>query len=250
MTNCKNCENSFEGSYCNICGQKKDTHRINLHYVVHELPHALFHLESGIFFTIREMLLRPGINVSLFLEGKRVRYFKPVLYLLVLTTVSSLLNTWLKYLRSTSHQTVEASTNSNASFDNFVHYITTHPGISLLGIVPLISLITKLFFKKKGYNYWEHTVINTYVVGTVNIFYIVFTLFKIILSSESLPSPIPLISLFIILTYLSWAYYQVFSNYKNKWWTLIKCIITPVLAFFLIIVLVGVVFGLLKYFKN
>ncbi|WP_435523400.1 zinc-ribbon domain-containing protein [Chryseobacterium indoltheticum] len=40
---CKNCHHSLneEDRFCSKCGQNTDTHKINLHYVIHELIHGI-----------------------------------------------------------------------------------------------------------------------------------------------------------------------------------------------------------------
>ncbi|MDH6353963.1 hypothetical protein M2132_000283 [Dysgonomonas sp. PH5-45] len=74
---CKNCNSTIKGNYCQNCGQATKTDRINFHYLVHEIQHSIFHVDKGILFTIKELLLRPSITIKGYLEGKRVNLFKP-----------------------------------------------------------------------------------------------------------------------------------------------------------------------------
>lgn len=67
---CKNCDNTFEGNFCNNCGQSKDTHKLSMHYIWHDLQHGIFHFDNGIFYTIKNLLTKPGVSIREFIEGK------------------------------------------------------------------------------------------------------------------------------------------------------------------------------------
>jgi hypothetical protein len=60
---CKNCNNQFEGIFCNMCRQPADTYRITWHEVIHHLPHAMFHTDKGLLHTVKEMTVRPGYTI-------------------------------------------------------------------------------------------------------------------------------------------------------------------------------------------
>ena len=76
---CKNCGNSFEGKYCNVCGQKASTHRYSRQAILHDLPLTIFHLQDGFLFTIKELVVRPGNMIREYLAGKRMLYSNPFL---------------------------------------------------------------------------------------------------------------------------------------------------------------------------
>ena len=66
---CKNCEHTFEGNFCSNCGEPINLKRIDGHYIYHEIEHIL-HFDKGIFYTIRELLIRPGENIRSFVSEK------------------------------------------------------------------------------------------------------------------------------------------------------------------------------------
>src|SRR5215213_8947870 len=88
---CKNCNQPFVGNFCNHCGQAANTHKLSLHYIWHDLQHGLFHFDNGIFYTIKQLLTRPGHTIREFIQGKRVRHFKPLSLVVVLATLYGLL---------------------------------------------------------------------------------------------------------------------------------------------------------------
>lgn len=90
-TICKNCNNQFEGNFCNNCGQAANTHKLNMHFIWHDLKHGLFHFDNGIFYTIAQLLTKPGYTIREIIDGKRVKHFKPLSFIVVLATVYGLL---------------------------------------------------------------------------------------------------------------------------------------------------------------
>ena len=94
-TICKNCNQQFKDNYCNHCGQSAHTHKLNLHYIWHDLQHGLFHFDSGIFYTIKQLLTKPGHTIREFLNGKRIGHYKPLSFVVVMATLYGLLYHYL-----------------------------------------------------------------------------------------------------------------------------------------------------------
>lgn len=110
--NCKNCNTEVNLNYCPNCGQPVNLKRINRHYIVHEIGQVL-NFEKGIFYTIRELLIRPGENVKNFITEDRSRLIKPILFIIVSSLIYSLVNNFFHiedgYIR---YEEVEKSTTS------------------------------------------------------------------------------------------------------------------------------------------
>lgn len=73
---CKNCNTNFKGNFCNNCGQSCNIERINAKYLLAELSLFLLQLERGIFFTIKELFLRPGHCIREYLDWISYSDFK------------------------------------------------------------------------------------------------------------------------------------------------------------------------------
>ena len=41
----------------------------------HDLIHGVWHIDKGVLFTVKELILRPGDSVRGFIQGKRVGFF-------------------------------------------------------------------------------------------------------------------------------------------------------------------------------
>ncbi len=89
---CRNCNAELTGNFCSHCGQNSSTHKINLKFLWHDIQHGLLHVEKGILFTVKELFTRPGHTIREYLEGKRVKHFKPVSLVLLLAGFYGLLS--------------------------------------------------------------------------------------------------------------------------------------------------------------
>ena len=58
--NCINSGNLITDSFCQKCGQKATVHKYSVkHFIEHDLIHGIWHVDYGIFFTIKELFTRP-----------------------------------------------------------------------------------------------------------------------------------------------------------------------------------------------
>lgn len=156
---CKNCTHIFQGKFCPNCGQKAATHEIDFKFVMHEVPHSAFHLSKGIFFTIKELTIRPGKTIKEYIDGKRVNHYPPLTYLLIITS----LFIFIKGLQFALGFR-EISAKRSSEFDQF---IDKNILFVFLLLIPFYALIYKLFHLKFRYNYWQLLVAQTFVIGHV-----------------------------------------------------------------------------------
>ncbi len=163
LIHCKNCGNSFHGHYCNNCGQDAHSGKIDKHFIYHELQHGLFHIDKGILYTLKELFTFPGTTIRLFVEGKRVKHFKPLAFLLVMAGLYAFVN---HYFNANVLLTGPTGVkNADTSIQAVNDYLKEHFEILVLLELPLISFVYYLFFKRYGTNYIEQLVINAYTSG-------------------------------------------------------------------------------------
>lgn len=95
---CANCGRPIDGpeqNFCPVCGQRTPVHRINWHFLGHELQHGIFHVDGGIIYSLRQLLTRPGHTIREYIRGRRVPHFKPVLMIMILGAVVTVLSKYL-----------------------------------------------------------------------------------------------------------------------------------------------------------
>ena len=182
--NCKNCDKTVDGNFCAHCGQSIKVDKLNLPNFLTEISDSVFQLNRGLFFTIKELFFRPGHTIREFLIGRRKGHFKPIAFVLIMSTVYLLIS------RISDHSTIiddfllgfsvtgeerELLTNSS----KFLNWLSENYAYTILLLLPVFSLASYLSFKGLGQNYLEHIVINSYITGQQAIFYSIFIYFEI-----------------------------------------------------------------------
>lgn len=162
---CKNCATALNGNFCSNCGQAADTHRLNLHYLWHDIQHGLLHFDKGIFYSIKELYTRPGHSIREFLEGKRVKHFKPFSMVIILATVYAFLSHVLHLDHSTGISVKNSGSGSEAAAMYIGQWITHHYTLSRLLSIPLLALSTWICFHKQKYNFAELLVFTAFVTA-------------------------------------------------------------------------------------
>ena len=90
-TACKNCNFSIQGNFCSNCGQPANVHRINATYFLHEIPHSIMHVDKGLPYTFWKLITKPAKSLQEYLEGKRIKFFRPLGYVVLMSAISSVL---------------------------------------------------------------------------------------------------------------------------------------------------------------
>ncbi len=154
---CKNCHETFTGAYCNHCGQPAATHKLDSHFLLHDIQHGLFHLDRGVFYSAKELFTRPGHTIREFIEGRRVNHFKPISLVVILASLYGV-------LYHTLHLNLITSENNDTIIDmkQVNEWIATHFAWVTLATIPLYTIGTMISFRRQGYNWVELFILNTF----------------------------------------------------------------------------------------
>lgn len=239
---CLNCKEPLSGSFCVNCGQKASTHRYSLiHFIEHDLVHSIWHVDKGIFYTIKELFSRPGHSVRAFIEGKRVAFFPFVTLMILLIGAAH----FLGELSSVKMEDLvpESSRSIVSELDKLSK---KYPKLTMLFGIPIYSLFSYLWFRKAKLNGTEHIVLNTYRASgelIIGILFIGLTVFY-----HNTAGLLIVYSFVGILQgiYISWFYYQFFSVFGYTKSGLILRSILVFLSVFLFMIAIGIVAGVLK----
>lgn len=235
---CKNCHQTFKGHYCSNCGQTAETHKLNLHYLLHDIQHGLFHFDSGITYTTKQLFTRPGHTIREFIEGKRVKHFKPVSLLIVLATVYITLIHLLDI-----NLFVETEKNTVSDYSNAIEKIkewsTSHYAWITLLSIPLHTIGTAICFRKQGYNFIEYFIFNTYKAAQK--IYLAILFIPLLYHFRDTPTITSITKTLILIDFVIyfWTNIQFFnhlSKVKTFFLTLLTHLIFWILAITLIII--------------
>ena len=227
---CKNCENVFSGNYCNQCGQKANIQRINLKHLLHNFFHAFTHMDRGYIHTLKELAIRPGHTIREYLQGKRSGHSDPLLMLLIIGGLCSVLynHYHLKTLSSVDLSTFKG----DMQMLSLKFYVLAFLGYSLI-----LSLFDFLFFRYKGYNYFELLVMNIFACIEILFLTILLVPLFILLSSTIIIVYVQLATSFLIMVYLIFVRYQFFEAAGDR--RAIRTLVADAIAVVLFVIITG-----------
>lgn len=243
---CKNCNQHFKGHFCNNCGQKADTHKMNFHFLWHDIQHGLFHFDNGILYTVKQLFTRPGSTIKEYIDGKRIRHFKPISLVILLATIYGLLYHTF-HIEMTDLVSVTGPSDSKINVEKINEWISTHYAWTSLLTLPLYALGTFLAFKKQGYNFVEHLVLNAFLAGQRLILRI--ATFPIIYDFNGTPT-IKTVTGFITLIdfiLMIWGYSQFF-NKLPKWKSFLLTLLSCLIFGLTLIIIAGIIGTGINYF--
>lgn len=231
MQTCNNCHQTFEGKYCRHCGQKASVGRLDLHTLWHELTHAITHADKGILKLTKDLLVVPKKVYTNYFRGKRKTYFSPVMFFLIMAGLVVVLGEKLWDFE-------DHITGRNDEFGRILH---RYEKIRFVIFIPLISLLTWLFFYKK-YNLAESITFWFFCMGIISFFGILSYLPEIIFIKHR--DTIRYFADWLIMIVMFSHIFKVF--FEQTWWSGIKCFLLGFISY----VSLAYIFLLLAYYKG
>lgn len=186
---CANCGRAIDGpaqKFCPACGQPTPVHRIDWHFLAHEFEHSVLHMDRGILYSLKELMLRPGRLMRDYLEGRRARQAKPFLLLMVMAAAVVFLGklTLDGHLMESSipvvySETIAPDAGAKAVEMALANALTTVSGwtnrnfaVCTLLLLPLEALALWLgFFRVRRLNYPEWLVITAFLTVQTFVFW-------------------------------------------------------------------------------
>jgi Protein of unknown function (DUF3667) len=231
MTTCLNCDNSFEGSFCNLCGQKASTHRFTMGEWLHEIPHSVLHVDSGFFLTVKTLILHHGNAIREYLQGKRKLLFSPFLYVLVWCGVYVVISHFFENPNETVKQFELKNLPETFEYINERYYKI----IIILMIIPM-TIASYLTYIRSGYNFAENLVLNAYLIGQLVIADIIILLISASSFGQEYKLIVKVIEFLIKFPYWFLMYWKFFR--PSKWyWGILQYVISQILMGILIYLL-------------
>ena len=243
--NCKNCDSPLAGNFCANCGQKSEMHRITFKHFLHEFFHAFTHTDKGILLLMKELLTRPGHVAREYLEGKRKKYFNPLSFLVIVSSLYAYISFKTGYFVALSKlsQPPPNSSKGQVYYMEVMDVMVNNGKVISLFLMPiLVAFFSWLFFKRSKNNLAENLVLNSFVLGEV---FIIATL--VIIPCYVLFPGIPIginnmVFHVLMISYIVVAYRQFFKN--NIFLTILKVILINILfIIFYWIFIIGFVFA-------
>lgn len=221
---CKNCNQHFNGHFCNNCGQTANTHKMNFHFLRHELQQGLLQFDRGILYTSKQLFTRPGNSIREFIEGKRVNHFKPISLIITLATIYGILYHYfnINLLKRDFINSFIEGFNSSIdgslflSIDKINEWIGSNYSWTVLLLLPLYAFGSFLAFRQSGYNYVEHLILNAFLTGQRLLLHIAFFPLLYLYNETTTLATISAITDIVCFALMVWGYVQFFRKYSKR----------------------------------
>jgi hypothetical protein len=244
--NCLNCGTKTIGKYCHNCTQKSDTKRLDVkHFLSHDIIHGTLHLDKGLLFTLKEIIIRPGKVASNYIKGQRVRYYN--FFYLTLILIGLIL--FLKGFNngSISNEVADKAINTvsyNLGKELASHYFKHF----LLSFIPLFAISSSITYRKTKLNLAEHGIIAG--VSLIYILFYILALQLVYLWFDTLNIR-PYFFFIVVLTIIL-IYAQAFRDYypQRTLSNLFNAILTVLTFTILLVLLVSLVIAIIMLFKE
>ena len=166
---CKNCEADLTGHFCSECGRPKTLKRIDGSYILSEIVSVL-NFDKGFFYTIKELIVRPGTNVQNFIHNDRARLVKPIIFVIVCSLIYTIVQQFLRF----EDGYVSAGGFGDSVVNNIFGWIQQNYGYANILMAIFIAGWIKLFFRKYEYNFFEILILLCFVMGVGMLIYTTF----------------------------------------------------------------------------
>ncbi len=154
-----------------VVNDQRKVDRITFSTIMATLLSA-FNVERGFFYTLKLLLLRPGQLMQLYLwEGRYILYspFRLLLVTTALSLFSVYLFDWDQGFQNFQKGVEDGQNMGKLAPNAMQNLVLEWYNLFLWLFIPIMAVFSWLFFFKKGYNYAEHLVFQTFHICQLNI---------------------------------------------------------------------------------
>ncbi|MDY8137449.1 DUF3667 domain-containing protein [Aquimarina sp. 2201CG5-10] len=210
--------------------------RIDGKYIWNEISSVL-NFEKGLFYTIRELFIRPGRTVREFIQEDRNRLVKPIIFIIICSLVYSIFQQIFNFEDGYVGSSFVKESAINSIFD----WVSKNYGYSniLMGI--FIAFWIKIFFRKYNYNFYEILILLCFVMGIGMLLFALFGIADSLIDLKIIDK-----GYLIGIIYILWAIVQFFD--KKKFMNYPKAIVSyflGMITFMIGILILGTIIDLI-----
>lgn len=160
-----NLENSPHGEVMQTSGD-----RISLGKLISDIPHAIFHVDRGIFFNLVQLCKRPADVIQDYLAGNRKSFFHPASYLVVALLCNYLVVKMIDlhfYDEAELRTMTPLAAQAIRDYDALQWWFLEHTYIYILIAIPASSIFLHLIFRLSGkrLNIAETTIVILFTIA-------------------------------------------------------------------------------------
>ena len=239
---CKNCGNEFEGQFCNQCGQSSSVGKFTFRNLLEEISTNIFQINHGFFYTLKNLFKRPGQTIREYLDGQRKRSFRPITYVLVISTFYFILNRIFE-IDNIVDDAIQGQMDAYNDYGkdakdlSFMQWFSDNFAYTILLLIPLFALANFMSFIKRGQNYIEHFIITTYIVAQQLIIWISMVILEIVIGTYD---SLDFIAFILSAGFKFWTYIQFYKKH-NKFVSGLLVLLSYIIFIIITFLIAGIV---------
>ncbi|WP_022826002.1 DUF3667 domain-containing protein [Hymenobacter norwichensis] len=179
--------------------------------MLHDIPHSIWHVDKGIFYSIWNILTRPGSTIRNYLAGQRKYHFPPLSLLLLVTGIYAFISSALHIdlLPPRDPAVPEAIWEAQKSS---IEFVAKYMSWVYVGLVPIIAAFARLFLRRGGYNYAECLVIAAFITAVCNSITLFFLPVSYFYSGTVYITKVGFLVSLLSFGYATWAYGSMLAH--------------------------------------
>lgn len=249
MSTCQTCQKPIvDGSkFCPKCGAQQIANRLTLSNLVGKIFTKLSNLDSSLFRTTKWLLVNPAKVTIGYIQGVRKVISSPVSYSFILLSIYGIFQyLFSDFLDQTTKVNflsgiIDGISSSSKAKEGGVfgkevvavlNWLQSRNQLFIFALIPLMSLLSALFYRKKAYHLAEHLVISIYAVSFTLILSVLLGLLLAPFSSELAGNIYLQASLYLNIIAIVWIFQKSYGG------SYFKPILVAFLSFIVMILLV------------
>lgn len=221
LANCKACTKSLSSAanYCPHCGAQQIRERLTIWALFKSLVTRLLNLDFPFYKTSKCLLFSPEQVTLGYIQGVRKRITAPIQYAIIVISLyglfqfffSDFLNIILdKGFFSTLQEGFQNYENGDVQnyeqMSKVFNWLQSRNQFFFFSMIPGISLLSALFYKRTGYNLAEYIVLSTYAVSFASLLSVFLGLLIAPFSSEGAATIYLNTSLILSILFTAWIF--------------------------------------------
>ena len=229
-SNCPNCNAVIDGKFCSNCGQRKYK-RIDKKYIWDEIQYVLLHANKGLLYSVKNILKNPGRTAREFVEGKRINHYKPILLVFLLSGIAAFISFKLIGFKELMQDIYSQRGMYSDFMGEALSFFAGYSSFIMLCLIPFFAIFSRIAFRKWGHNYYEHIVMNAYIISFYTLVEIIvlYPLVYFLKNNVEIIEILHLLNFCVVPVFLVW-FYKGFYKERS-----LKSIILKVLLFMLLV---------------
>ncbi|WP_405206316.1 DUF3667 domain-containing protein [Aquimarina sp. LLG6339-5] len=274
--NCRNCGNilSDDADYCQSCGAKVVRERITLKGLKSDFFSNVLGLDNLFVRTLIHFVTSPDKVISEYISGTRKRYINPFAFLVIGTAVATFVfnffsddyselmlatqtESFYESLFSMSNPDIEKNTveyqekyleykKEQAEANKVTQsFMLKYFNLIAFVLIPFYTFLALMVFGKKKFNYGEHLVINSYLLGFGLFSGTLFFLLGLLINPSIYFVSTLVIIFYYLLTYKKICGYSI-GQMILKLLRFVVVLILSVIVFFIFAIIIGIIIAYMR----